>query len=61
MFEYVDSKNPEYYGEFKNISYTEQERLLSDEKKQDISDIEATYEKIVKNFEKADSIINNIK
>ena len=61
LFEYVDSKNPEYYGEFKNISYTEQERLLSDEKKQDISDIEATYEKIVKNFEKAASIINNIK
>ena len=61
MFEYVNSQNPEYYDEFKNISYSEQERLLSDEKKQDISDIESTYETIVGNFEKADSIVNNIK
>ena len=61
LFEYVNSKNPEYYDEFKNISYSEQERLLSDEKKQDISDIESTYETIVNNFEKADSIMNNIK
>ena len=61
LFEYVNSQNPEYYDEFKNISYSEQERLLSDEKKQDISDIESTYETIVGNFEKADSIVNNIK
>lgn len=61
LFEYVDSKNPEYYDEFKNISYSEQERLLKDEKKQDTSDIEASYEEIVKNFDKANSIVNNIK
>lgn len=61
LFEYVDSKNPEYYDEFKNISYSEQERLTSNEKKQDISDIEASYNTIIKNFERADNIINNIK
>lgn len=61
LFEYVNSKNPEYYDEFKNVSYSEQERLLKDEKKQDINDIESTYETIVSNFEKANEVINNIK
>lgn len=61
LFEYVDSKNPEYYDEFKNISFSEQERLLSDEKKQDTSDIEAAYQGIVENFQKAEQIITNIK
>lgn len=61
LFEYVNSKNPEYYDEFKNISYSEQERMLNDEKKQDVSDIEITYDKIIANFEKANSIISNIK
>lgn len=61
MFQYVDSKNPEYYDEFKNISFSEQERLLKDEKKQDTSDIESTYENTVKNFDRANSILSNIK
>lgn len=61
LFQYVDSKNPEYYDEFKNISYSEQERLLNDEKTQDTSDIETTYENVVKNFDKANGILGNIK
>lgn len=61
LFEYVDSKNPEYYGEFKNISFSEQERLLNDEKKQDTSDIESAFQGIVENFQKAEQIMTNIK
>ncbi len=61
LFEYVDSKNPEYYDEFKNISYSEQERLLNNEKAQDTTDIESTYENIVSNFEKADKVVSSIK
>lgn len=61
LFQYVDSKNPEYYDEFKNISYSEQERLLNNEKAQDTTDIESTYENIVNNFEKADKIVSSIK
>lgn len=61
LFEYVDSKNPEYYDEFKNISFSEQERLLSDEKKQDTSDINAAYDNIMKNLEKTNSVLINIK
>lgn len=61
LFQYVDSKNPEYYDEFKNISYSEQERLLSNEKAQDMTELESTYERIIKNFGKAESIVNSIK
>ena len=61
LFQYVDSKNPEYYDEFKNISYSEQERLLSNDKAQDTTEIDSSYETIVKNFEKAESVMNNIK
>ena len=60
LFEYVDSKNPEYYDEFKNISFSEQERLLSEEKKHDTSDIESVYKEAIKNFEKAESVLGNI-
>ena len=61
LFQYVDSKNPEYYNEFKNISYSEQERLLANEKAQDTTEMEETYGKIIKNLEKANSVIADIK
>ncbi len=60
LFEYIDSQNPEYYDEFKNISFSEQERLFADDRKQDISSLESTYEQVIKNFEKAEKIIGNI-
>lgn len=61
LFQYVDSKNPEYYNEFKNISYSEQERLLANEKAQDTTEMEESYGKIIKNLEKANSVIADIK
>ena len=50
-----------YYNEFKNISYSEQERLLANEKAQDTTEMEETYGKIIKNLEKANSVIADIK
>lgn len=60
LFEYVDSKNPEYYDEFKNISFSEQERIMAEEKKHDTSDIDNVYKETIKNFEKAESVLENI-
>ena len=57
----IAPKNPEYYNEFKNISYSEQERLLANEKAQDTTEMEETYGKIIKNLEKANSVIADIK
>jgi len=61
LFEYVDSKNPEYYGEFKDIPFSEQERLLTNEHAQDTTDIQTSYENAIKNFQKATEIMENIK
>ena len=60
LFEYIDSSNPEYHDEFKNISYSEQEEQIIDDRKKDIRSLEDGYNKVVKNFEKADKIIGNI-
>lgn len=60
LFEYVDSSSPEYHDEFKNISFTEQERLMVEDRKQDVSALESSYDGVVKNFEKVEQIISNI-
>ncbi len=60
LFEYIDSANPEYYSEFKNISFSEQEKQMADDAKQDISDLEKQYNKVIKSFEKVEKIIGNI-
>ena len=60
LFEYVASDNPEYHDEFKDISYSEQERLVADEKKQDISDLEKIHEQVVSNLEKAQKVLKDI-
>ena len=60
LFEYIDSKNPEYYDEFQNISFSEQERLIESDRLQDVGDLDETYNQVVKNFEDAEKIINNI-
>jgi len=61
MFAYVNSKHPEYYGEFKAISYeeqVEQEKTQEEKEKDAISAINKT---ISTNIEKTNTIISNIK
>lgn len=60
LFEYVDSKNPEYYDEFKNISYSEQERILNGVKLQDTTDIQNTYDSVTSNLNKISEILESI-
>lgn len=61
LFEYIDSKNPEYYDEFKAVSYSEQERLINDDRKKDVSDLENTYNEVVEKLKQAEDTINKIK
>jgi hypothetical protein len=61
LFEYVDSKNPEYYDEFKKISYSDQAKLLGDEKVQDTSDIKKAYDQVVTNINHASATLDGIK
>lgn len=60
LFQYVDSKNPEYYDEFKNISYSEQERLLNGVKLQDTTDIQNAYDNVNSNLDKANEVLTQI-
>lgn len=60
LFEYVDPKNPEYYEEFKSISYTEQENLLKNEKKTNLDNVNAKSDEIVSKIEKVEGILQNI-
>ncbi|MBQ2811585.1 MAG: hypothetical protein IJF12_05395 [Alphaproteobacteria bacterium] len=60
LFEYVNFNNPEYYAEFKNVSYSEQERMIAEDQKQDISDLETSYQGVVRNFQKAQSVLDDI-
>lgn len=61
MFAYVNSQHPEYYGEFKEISYEEQvEREKTQEEKE--SEMIANINKTIsENFEKTNTVIGNIK
>lgn len=61
LFAYVNSKHPEYYSEFKKVSYEEQvahERTVEEQEKETIQNI---GQEISKNFEETDSILEEIK
>lgn len=61
LFAYVNSKHPEYYSEFKKMSYEEQvahERTVEEQEKEMIQNIGQV---IQKNFAETDSILDEIK
>lgn len=60
LFQFVDSRNPEYYDEFKEISFSEQERLLGEEKATNLSEMNNKYNNVVSNLEKVNSVLTNI-
>jgi len=61
MFQFVNSKNPEYYGEFKEVSYEElkEQKKTAEEKEQE--EIKAAKEVVAKNFEEVKTILSGIK
>lgn len=61
MFAYVNSQHPEYYGEFKEISYEEQVEREKTQEEKESEMIAGINEKISENFEKTNTVIGNIK
>ncbi len=61
LFVYVDSKNPEYYGEFKEIDYAEEQAKEKSAEELEKEELKVSNEKIQKNIEKASEIITKIK
>lgn len=60
LFQFVDPSNPEYYDEFKDVSFSEQEALLNKEKQTNLDDINVKYNNIVNTIEQANTTLRNI-
>ena len=60
LFQYVNVNNPEYFGKFKRISLTEQEKQDKIIHSQEMSDIDTVIGKIVENMGVSDSTLTNI-
>ncbi len=61
LFNYIDSKNPEYYSEFKDVPASVLEKQIEDEKKQEISKIEETIGNINKTMDETTEILRKLK
>lgn len=61
LFTYVDSKNPEYYDEFKEISYEEEVSNAKAAETKETSMIEKAESEIVSNIEKVKEVLAKIK
>ena len=61
MFNYIDSKNPEYYSEFKDVPASVLEKQAEDEKQQEIAKITETVEQINKTMDETTEILRKLK
>jgi hypothetical protein len=50
LFQFVDTSNPEYFGQFKNISATELAMRSKESENRELSDIDVVINKIVENM-----------
>lgn len=60
LFQLVDTSNPEYFGEFKNISATEIALQNEQYHSQELSDIDLVISKIVENLGVSDKTLTDI-
>lgn len=60
LFQFVSTENPEYFGEFKNISATEEAAQSESAESRELSDIDVIINKIVENLGTSDKTLTNI-
>ena len=60
LFQYVDTGNPEYFGQFKKLSATEMAAQSKISEKSELSDVDEVIEKIVENLGVSDQTLTNI-
>lgn len=61
LFKFVSSKDPEYYREFKKVSFNEEKKNKQNARKKEQQDITSTYDKAVSEMSKATDIMGQIK
>ncbi len=60
LFEYVGSTNPEYFGDFKKMSLSDQEAINVDLENQELADIDVVIGEIVENMGTSDKTLSEI-
>ena len=60
LFQYVDTKNPEYYGKFKNVSISEAAKQEEIMQHSELADIDTIIGKIVDNMGVSGNTLTNI-
>lgn len=60
LFSYVNSKHPEYYAGFKEISFEEEEKVEKNNEEKEKEAITATDKQISEHIEKTNDVISNI-
>lgn len=60
-FDYIDSKNPEYYSEFKDVPESVIAKQAEDEKKGEVAKIKKDYDDTMKDLQKIGSTLAEIK
>ena len=60
LFSYINSKHPEYYAGFKEISYEEEQKVEKNNKEKEKEAIDATNAKISEHIQKTNDVISNI-
>lgn len=61
VFDYINSQNPEYYSEFKDVPDSEMQRILSTQNKEDAQIIEDMYKSSLEAIQKASKKLEKIK
>lgn len=61
LFRFVSSKNPEYYMEFRSVSYDEQKAEERKQRAGEEQDLEEKYRKAVEGFDRLSNVLAEIK
>lgn len=61
LFKYVSAQDPEYYREFKKVSFNEEKKVKLDKRKKEEEELKGIYDKIVSNLSRATDIMGQIR
>lgn len=61
LFKFVTANDPEYYREFKKVSFNEEKKVKLNNRKKEQQDLTSIYDKAVSNLSKAADIMGQIK
>ena len=61
IFNYINSKNPEYYSEFKDVPESVLEKQVEEERKVEMEKITSKVESTIEELKKVDEILDQIK